>query len=176
MKNSEDEHSSQNISIALEEEKKDPISQFFSELKGDIDSFSEDSGEFFLTIKKDIDGDWGKVKTSWKNMVNKFKNLDPKYRRLTKLYSKLKEMESTVTEIKDDTNEIKLNISQVTFIVENLMEGINDIEGYMKKNLGSDWKLLKNSWKQYKDGEINKKEFIKLALSKVGKKFVGLFI
>ena len=176
MKNSKDDQLSQNKPIILEEEKKEPINQFFSEIKDDIDSFSEDTGEYFITIRKNIEEDWGKFKTSWKNMIKKVKNLDPKYRRLTKLYSKIKDMDSTVTEIKDDTNEIKLNVSQVTFMVENLMEGINDIEGYMKENLGSDWKLIKNSWHQCKSGEISKKEFIKLALSKVGKKFVHIFL
>ncbi len=84
-------------------------------------------------------------------------------------------MDSTVTEIRDDTNEIKLNVSQVTFMIESMMGEISDIEGYMKENLGSDWKILKKSWKKYKDGEITRGEFVKIGLSKVGKKFAGIF-
>lgn len=45
-----------------------------------------------------------------------------------------------------------------------------------KENLGSDWKVLKNSWKRCKKGDINKWEFSKIGLSKIGKKFAGIFI
>ena len=84
-------------------------------------------------------------------------------------------MDSTMTEIKEGTTEIKLEISEVVAMIETMMEGINDIEEYMEKNLGSDWKILKKSWQQYKDGEITRGEFVKTGLSKVGKKFAGIF-
>jgi septal ring factor EnvC (AmiA/AmiB activator) len=176
MKESEDEEISQDDLILLEEKKKGPIGQFFQEFEDEIEVFSKDSGEFFLKIKKDVKDDWGKVKASWKSMIKKVKNLDPKYKRLSKLYDKIKQMDSKMTEIKEDTTEIKLEISEVVAMIETMMEGINDIEGYMEENLGSDWKILKNSWQQYKDGEITRGAFIKTGLSKVGKKFAGIFL
>lgn len=175
MKVSEDEEIAQEDLNLSEEVKKGPVSQFFQELKVDIDGFSEESGEFFLKIKKDVENDWGKFKTSWKKMVKKVKNLDPKYHRLTKLYRKIKQMDLTMTEIKEDTAEIKLEISEVAAMIEQLMEGIEDLEGYMKDNLGSDWKLLKKSWQKYKDGEMTRWEFAKVGLTKIGKKFAGIF-
>ena len=175
MKNSEDNNLHQDNLILLEGKKKSPIGQFFQEFKEEIEVFSKDSGEFFFKIKKDVDEDWGKFKTSWKNMIKKVKNLDPKYKRLSKLYDRVKQMDSKVTEIKEDTTEIKLEISEVVAMIETMMEGINDIEGYMKENLGSDWKILKQSWQKYKDGEITRGEFVKTGLSKVGKKFAGIF-
>ncbi len=84
-------------------------------------------------------------------------------------------MESKLSKIREDTKEIKLDISQVSFMIEHHIEGIHDIEGYMKENLGSDWKIIKNSWQRCKDGEISKGEFIKTGLSKIGKKFAGIF-
>ena len=51
-----------------------------------------------------------------------------------------------------------------------------EIESYMKANLGSDWNQLKNSWQEYKDGEISRGDFAKIALKKVGKKFLGIFV
>jgi len=176
MKNSKDDDVPQNDLIVIDEEKQDPVRQFFQDIKGDIQSFSEKSGEFFIEVKKDVDTDWKKLKDSWKNMIKKFKNLDPKYRRLTKLYRKLKEVDSTVSEIKEDTTEIKLEISEVAVMIEQLMEGYEDLEGYMKENLGSDWKILKNSWQKCKEGAISKWEFAKIGLAKVGKRFAGIFI
>jgi len=175
MKNSEDNDLPQDDLILLPEKKKGSIGQFFQEFKEEIEVFSKDSGEFFFKIKKGVDEDWGKFKTSWKNMIKKVKNLDPKYKRLSKLYTKLKQMDSTMTEIKEDTTEIKLEISEVVAMIETMMEGINDIEEYMEKNLGSDWKILKKSWQKYKAGEITRREFVKMGLSKVGKKFAGIF-
>ena len=176
MKDTEEKNLSQDENISIQEEKEDPIKQFFQEIKDDIQGFSEKSGEFFIEVKKDVDTDWQKFKDSWKNMMKKFKNIDPKYRRLTKLYHKLKEMDSTVSEIKEDTREIKLDISEVAIMIEQLMEGHEDLEGYMKENLGSDWKILKHSWQKCKEGEISKWQFAKIGLSKVGKRFAGIFI
>lgn len=175
MKNSKDEDIPQDNILLVQEENKDPVIQFFQDIKEDIQGFSEKSGEFFLEVKKDVETDWQKFKDSWKNMIKKIKNLDPKYRRLTKLYRKLQEMDSTVTEIKEDTKEIKLEISEVAVMIEQLMDGYEDLEGYMKENLGSDWKILKHSWQKCKAGEISKWEFAKLGLSKVGKRFAGIF-
>ncbi len=175
MNDSEDDKLPQDDLILLEEKKKSPIGQFFQEFKEEIEVFSKDSGEFFLKIKKDVDEDWGKFKTSWQRMIKKVKNLDPKYKRLTKLYEKVKQMDSTMLKIKEDTTEIKLEISEVVVMIETMMEGITDIEGFMEKNLGSDWKILKKAWQKYKAGEITRGEFIKTGLSKVGKKFAGIF-
>ena len=176
MKKSEEREIPQDDMVLLQEEKKDPISQFFIELKNDIDGFTEESGEYFINVKKEVVSDWQKFKLSWKNMIKKFKKLDPKYTRFKKLYKKIREVESTVSEIKEDTTQIKLDISEVAMMIEHNMEGIKDVEDYMKENLGSDWKVLKNSWQSCKKGEISKWEFAKIGLSKVGKKFAGIFI
>jgi len=176
MENPGDKDSTQSNITETEEKKRDPISQFFLDMKDDIESFSEKSGDFFLNIKQDMKKDWEDIKTSWNDMKKSIKEKDPKYKRFKKLYSKLKKMESELTEIKEDTKEIKLDISQVSFMIEHLMENISDIEGYMKKNLGSDWKIIKNSWQRCKEGEISKGEFVKIGLSKIGKKFAGIFL
>ncbi len=180
MKDNEDKEIAQDDIILVQEEKKDPISQFFTdiftEMKNGIDSLSEESGEYFLNVKKDVSSDWQKFKLSWKNMIEKVKNLDPKHKRFKKLYDKIKTVELKVSEIKDDTTQIKLEISEVATMIEHLMEGHEDLETYMKENLGSDWKVLKNSWKRCKKGDITKWEFAKIGLSRVGKKFAGIFI
>jgi len=109
-------------------------------------------------------------------MIKGFKNLNPRYVRFKKLYDKIRAVESKVSDIKEDTTQIKLEISEVAILIEQLMDGYEDLESYMKENLGSDWKLLKNSWQKCKKGEITKWEFAKVGLSKVGKKFAGIFI
>ncbi|KKK43323.1 hypothetical protein LCGC14_0482060 [marine sediment metagenome] len=69
-----------------------------------------------------------------------------------------------------------MEIAEVATLIEQLIEGYDDIETYMKENLGSDWKVLKSSWQRCKEGEITKWEFAKIGLSKVGKRFAGIFI
>lgn len=132
-------------------------------------------GQFFLTVKSDFNKGLKNIKTSWNKMINNIKENDPKRKRFRRLYGKLEEMETQLSEIKDETREIKLKIEDVADLIDKLMEGMTDIEGYMKQNLGSDWKILKNSWKKCKKGEITKKEFIKIGLSKIGKKFANIF-
>ncbi|MFX1376301.1 MAG: hypothetical protein ACFFA0_10840 [Promethearchaeota archaeon] len=133
-------------------------------------------GKFFLSVKRDFKNGLEKIKTTWDKMIANIKENDPKRKRFKKLYDKLKDMESQISEIKDDTTEIKLKIDDVADLIDKLMEEMTDIEDYMKDNLGSDWKILKNSWKKCKKGEITKKEFIKIGLSKIGKKFASIFI
>ena len=86
MKKSEEREIPQDDMVLLQEEKKDPISQFFIDMKDDIDGFTEQSGEYFINVKKEVVSDWQKFKLSWKNMIKKFKKLDPKYTRFKKLY------------------------------------------------------------------------------------------
>jgi len=176
MKESEDKEIPQEDIVLLQEKKKDPINQFFIDMKNNIDSFTEDSGEYFLNVKKDVATDWEKFKLSWKNAIKKVKKLNPRYTRFKKMYNKIKAVEFTVSEIKEDTTKIKLEISEVAIMIEQLMDGYENVEKYMKENLGSDWKILKSSWQKYKEGKITKWEFAKIGLSKVGKKFAGIFI
>lgn len=143
--------------------KKDPVGQFFALQK-------------IFRVKKDFNEDLKKIKASWDKMIKSIKESSPKRKRFRKLYGKLEEMEGQLSEIKDDTTEIKIKIDDLAIIIDKQMEGIADIEMYMKKNLGSDWKILKNSWKQCKKGEISKKEFIKISLSKIGKRFASIFV
>jgi hypothetical protein len=176
VKDSEEGDLPQDELVLLEEKKKDPISKFFSDLKGDIQGLSQKSDDFFLKVKEDWNSEWQEFTDSWNNWIKDIKEKSPKYRRFKKLYSKMKEMDDRIKEIRADTQEIKLDISHVAFMIETLMEDISDIEDYMKENLGSDWKILKSSWQKCKIGEISKGEFVKIGLSKVGKKFAGIFL
>jgi len=179
-KDSKNKEIPQEDTVLVQEEKKDPITKFFSdsftEIKNSIDSLTENKGEYSLNIKKEKISGWEKFKLSWKNIIEDFKDLSPRYKRFKKLYNKIKAVELKVSEIKEDTTQIKLEISEVATMIEHLMEGHENLETYMKENLGSDWKVLKNSWKKCKKGEISKWQFSKIGLSKVGKKFAGIFI
>ncbi|MFX0037251.1 MAG: hypothetical protein ACFE9I_16630 [Candidatus Hermodarchaeota archaeon] len=175
MKDSEESIIPQDDTKPLGEKKKDPISKFFLSIKEDFKGISKKSDNFFLEIQEDWKKNWQDFINSWNEWIKSIKEKSPKYRRFKKLYNKMKEMESKIKDIKSDTQEIKLKIDDVATIIEHLMENINDIEGYMKENLGSDWKVVKNAWKKCKNGDISKGEFIKIGLSKIGKKFAGIF-
>ncbi|MFW9896545.1 MAG: hypothetical protein ACFFD7_12135 [Candidatus Thorarchaeota archaeon] len=218
MKEGTEENTSQDDTKLLIEAKKDFFTQLFTDIEEGFNFITEQSGEFFLNLKKDVSvkkdrkidkdrevekeleiktgedlkkeakpkkeptikkqvvSDWQQFKLWWKNIFENLKNLDPKYKRFKKLYEKMKAVELKISEIKEDTAKIKLEISEVALMIEQLMEGHEDLEKYMKENLGSDWKILKNHWKRCKKGEISKWEFAKIGLSKVGKNFAGIFI
>jgi hypothetical protein len=176
VENSDDKDSPQPSSVVVETKKKSPFKKFVSDFKEGIHGFSEKTGSFFLKVRKDFTISLKNLKASWKRMLQNMRENDPKYRRFKKLYTKLEKMEAKISEIQDDTREIKLKVSQVVFMIEYLMDDIKNVEEYMKKNLGSDWAIIKDSWRRVKNKEISKKEFIKTSLLKLGKKFVGVFV
>jgi len=177
MEHSKNDESTQNDTLLVrKKKKKNPFSQFFLDLKKGFKGFSEKSGEFFVKVDKNFQNNLKKIKASWKRMMKNIKESDPKYKRYKKLYTKLEKMDSQLSEIGADTKEIKLKVSEVVSMIELIMEQIDNIEVYMKENLGSDWVILKNAWERCKDGEISKKEFIKTGLLKIGKRFLSIFI
>ena len=75
-----------------------------------------------------------------------------------------------------DTTKIKLDVEAVSVILEYQMDRIDDVEDYMKQNLGTDWHQIKNLWDEYKEGDLTRGDFTKAALKKLGKNFLGIFV
>ena len=75
-------------------------------------------------------------------------------------------------EIKDDTE----LISQYTSYIEDIFDKTENIEEYLKTHLASEFEKIRNAWQDYKDGKIDKREFIKTGIKEIGKKFVKIFI
>lgn len=105
------------------------------------------------------------------------------YRQNKKLEKQLKHLEDSLqkthelaSQIKDDTSKIVLKVEWVVILIERQMASIDDIESYMKDKLGSDWTQLQYNWQEYKNGDISRGDFVKTALKKVGKKFLGIFV
>jgi len=69
-----------------------------------------------------------------------------------------------------------LEVEYVISIVESQMAKIENLEDYMMRKLGSDFDQIKNNWDMYKEGEITRTDFVKVALKKLGKNFIGLFV
>ncbi|MFX0042354.1 MAG: hypothetical protein ACFE8L_05545 [Candidatus Hodarchaeota archaeon] len=176
MENSKNVPAQNDTLLARKKKKKNLFTQFFLDLKKSFTRFSEKSEEFFVKVDNNFQNNLKKLKASWKKTIKNIKKSNPKYKRYKKLYTKLEKMDNQLSEIGADTKDIKLKVSEVAFMIEHLMEEIDNIEDYMKENLGSDWKIIKNAWQRCKDGEISKKEFIKTGLKKIGKRFVSIFI
>lgn len=105
------------------------------------------------------------------------------YREHRKLEKQLEKIDAALTktheltgQIKEDTSKIKLDIETVSVILEYQMDRIDDVENYMKDNLGTDWLQIKNLWSEYKEGDMTRGEFTKAALKKLGKNFLGIFV
>jgi len=105
------------------------------------------------------------------------------YREHRKLEKQLEKIDASIAkthelagQIKEDTSRIKLDIEAVSDILEFQMDKIDNVEDYMKKNLGSDWLQIKHLWSEYKEGDMTRGEFTKVALKKLGKSFLGIFV
>ena len=169
---------------------RDEFSIELEETKDGKQTFYVKSEEFFQ-----------KLGTAIKNSINYFKfklkkifskeyqeerqyNLSIKtYRQNKKLEKQLKRLENSLqkthelaSQIKDDTSKIVLKVEWVVILIERQMASIDDIESYMKDKLGSDWIQLQHNWQEYKNGDISRGDFVKTALKKVGKKFLGIFV
>ena len=80
---------------------------------------------------------------------------------------------SVVSGIEKRVQDVSKDTDKNQDYVEDKIDGV---ENYMKEHLGSDWLQIKNNWTQFKDGEISRGEFAKLALKKLGKIFLGIFV
>ncbi|KKK58554.1 hypothetical protein LCGC14_3043260, partial [marine sediment metagenome] len=75
-------------------------------------------------------------------------------------------------DIKDDTE----LISYYTSYIEDIFDKTEDIEKFLKSHLATEFEKIRNAWQDYKNGKINRKEFIKIGIKQIGKKFVKIFI
>jgi hypothetical protein len=75
-------------------------------------------------------------------------------------------------EIKDDTE----LISQYTSYIEDVFDKTENIEEYLRSHLGSEFEKIQNAWQDYKEGKIDKREFIKTGIKEIGKKFIKVFL
>ncbi len=97
-------------------------------------------------------------------------------KQLEEIVTSLSKTQELAGQIKEDTSKIKLDIEAVSVILEYQMDRIDDVEEYMKENLGTDWVQIKYLWSEYKEGDITRGEFTKAALKKLGKSFLGIFV
>lgn len=74
--------------------------------------------------------------------------------------------------IKDDTQ----LISKYTSYIEDVFDKTENIEEYLKSHLAGEFEKIRNSWQDYKEGKIEKREFIKIGIREIGKKFVKIFL
>lgn len=82
--------------------------------------------------------------------------------------SMLQEIISKVDGIKNDTELIIEYTSQI----EEIFDKQTDLEAFLQDRLQSDFEKIKDSWQDYKEGKIGKKELIKVGLKSIGKVFV----
>lgn len=166
---------------------------FMEKVSDNVDVFYVKSEEMFQKIAKLINQWLNVIRSKFKGVFKK-KSVESQQIKLSKkLYKQQQDLEkslrkieatmektSELTEqIKEDTSTIVLKIDQVVFILEHQMNTIgriSEIEEYMKSKLGSDWVQIQNFWGMYKEGEITRGDFIKKALKKLSKKFLGIFV
>ena len=72
-----------------------------------------------------------------------------------------------------DTNEVIRSYSEQ---VQSLMDKIKEVDKFLYKHLGSEYKKVTKLVKQYKNNEIGKEEFIIKGSQLVGKEFITVFI
>ena len=173
--------------------KKNEFSIFVDQMNDGLDVFYVKSDEVFKKLKKIINNTIQNIKSFFKGS-KKEKEVEKKKdtirnkiyqqnirleKKLKKISKSIKKTKSLAGEIKEDTSKIVLQMDEVVLILEHQMDligKIEEIEIYMKENLGSDWLQIRNKWQEYKEEKITRGEFAKLALKKLGKKFLGIFV
>ena len=170
--------------------KKSDFIIFMEEMGNGIHKFYVKSGETFKKFRKSINNALKYFRFKFLNIFRDKSIEEEQYeitrnlyhqnkklkRQLQKIEESVEKTQTITSEIKGDTETIMLDIKLVVFMVESQMEKIENLEDYMMGNLGSDWNQIKNNWRMYKDGEITRGDFVKIALRKLGKNFLGIFV
>ena len=166
---------------------------FMEKMSNNVDTFYVKSEAMFQKISNVIIQWFTDLKSKFQRLFKKKSVEDQQIKLSKKLYKQQQELEKSIKnieatmertseltqQIKEDTSTIVLKIDQVVFILEHQMNTIGKIpaiEDYMKSKLGTDWTQIKNVWSKYKDGHISRGDFIKEALKKMGKQFLGIFV
>ena len=180
-----------NVSIPSQDQSQDESKPKFDKnnftiFMSDISSEFKDGMHEFYVVGNSIKLWFDNIGKWFKNLSSRKKQLRSSKKTLSqteKVEKKLKKIEEQLLktmeltkEIKEDTSKKVLDIDLVIQILDYQMERVEDIEGYMKDNLGSDWLKIKNIWNEYKEGEISRGDFTKSALKKLGKSFLGIFV
>lgn len=84
----------------------------------------------------------------------------------------LKDIDLKLIELKSKTELIRNYSGKII----SLMEGINDVERFLRRHLGSSVKHIEEIIKQYKNKEINEEEFIIKGTQLIGKDFITVFL
>jgi hypothetical protein len=185
-----DSHIKESPESESQEFNRDEFSIQMEETKDGKQTFYVKSEEFFQKIGDAIKNAINYFKFKFKKIFSKeyqeehHYNLSLKaYRQNKKLAKELKLIEESLerthelaSQIKDDTSKIVLDIEWVVILLDRQMARIDDLETYMKDNLGSDWTQLKHYWHEYREGDITRLDFTKEALKKLGKRFLGIFV
>jgi tetratricopeptide (TPR) repeat protein len=91
--------------------------------------------------------------------------------RIEKITDILKDISIKCDDIKTDTELIKEYAAQI----EEALDKIDDLEGYIIKRMGSVPDKLKAALKNYKEGKISKGKFVLTGISVLGKSFISMF-
>jgi len=117
----------------------------------------------------------------YEDLTNKLENLNKKRDNLNyqviELQSKgdltkIDEVQQEIEQLGFEIKDLIMNVQDtVDVIAENaikILEKQDLTEEFLKKYLASDWDKIRISWKEYREGNINKKELIKKIIKTVG--------
>lgn len=170
--------------------RKDELSIQIEEKKDEKQTFYVKSEIFFDKVEKAIRSALKQFKSklkkpsSKKDTKGRHQDISKKlYNQQRRLEKKIKKIENSLqktsdlaSQIKEDTDKIEIDVEWVVMLTERHMLMIEDVETYMKDNLGSDWNQIKHKWQEYKDAEISMSDFINYSLGRLSKKFLGIFV
>ena len=176
--------------LNAQEFNKNEFSIEMEETKEGKQNFYVKSEEFFQKIAKSLKNFADYFKFKFKKIFSRKDTEKQHYVMSKKIYKQHKRLEKKMKElevslekttkltgqIKEDTSKIVLEVEWVVILLERQMARIDDVETYMRTNLGSDWSQLKQKWQEFKQGDISRSEFIKIGLKKLGKRFLGIFV
>jgi hypothetical protein len=177
-----------------QEFKKNDFSIKIEEKKDGKHTFYVKSEDFFQRVGRALRNVVNYLRIKFRKAFPKKDTEEQQYRISKKIYSQQKKLEKKLEKIEDslektqelagqireDKSQMSLEIDTVVTILEYQMDrfsdNIEEIEDYMRDHLGSDWFQIENSWNLYKDEELTRGEFTKIALIKLGRIFLSIFV
>ncbi len=130
------------------------------------------------------------------NQIEEFDSIESKNHKLRKEIKKLRrkfdefegsgefgkadevnqQLELLKQEFRQSHQLLDTKLDEIANNIEKILENQDNIEDFLMKKLGSDWDIIKDAWKDYKEGQINKKQLIFKCIRQVGVKFIKKII
>ncbi len=96
--------------------------------------------------------------------------------KMNEVNGKMVIMDGKMDVIDGKMDEVKQLIIDYTEPIEQILGKVDNLEGFLKEKLSSDFEKIRYIWEEFSAGKIKRRDLIKECIKILGRKFIGLFI